>query len=221
MGRILTIISLLLLPIIILLANKPDVLNIFSRPQSLNIQDLTGDYDFFSTTANFNNRRIPVPAFVATTEPLYPVLGKTNVSKRIEVDLDLQKLYAFENNQQVYDFTISSGKSQPTPTGTFRIWTKQRYATIKGGSKLLNTDFLLPNIPFVMYFSGEKLAKKKGFCLNGTYWHKSFGKPMSHGCIDIKLAEAQQLYHWAKPDLKGNISVFASTDNTGSQVYIY
>jgi len=41
--------------------------------------------------------------------------------KRIEVDLSSQKLYAFDNENKVYDFIISSGKPWwPTPTGEFK-----------------------------------------------------------------------------------------------------
>src|SRR6266568_572351 len=51
------------------------------------------------------------------------VLGDTtsNGNKHIYVDLSSQHLYAFEGNNLVYNFLISSGKWYPTPTGDFMI----------------------------------------------------------------------------------------------------
>lgn len=220
MGRWLNLISLVLSVIILLVAVKPDFLLSFSRQKTINSQALTGEYSFFATTASFNSRRIPLPAFKETSEPLYPVLGQTDIFKRIEIDLTNQKLSAYENNNLIYAFPISSGKWHKTPTGTFNIWTKLRYANLEGGSKLLKTYYNLPNVPHVMYFYNDKIPKSRGFSIHGTYWHSSFGAPMSQGDIDLKPEDASQLYFWAQPDLKGQKTVFASTDNPGTQINI-
>lgn len=220
MGRWLNLISLVLSVVILLVAVKPDFLLNFSRQKKINDQALTGDYSFFATAATFNSRRVTIPAFKETTEPLYPVLGKTDIFKRIEIDLSEQKLFAYENNNLIYTFPISSGKWNKTPTGTFQIWTKLRYATLEGGSKLLRTYYHLPNVPHVMYFYNDKVPKSRGFSIHGTYWHKNFGSPMSQGDIDLQPEDASQLYFWAQPDLKGQKTVFASTDNPGTQINI-
>lgn len=117
--------------------------------------------------------------------------------RRIEVDLTTQHLYGFENNQKIFDFLISSGKWDRTPTGTFYIWTKVRSQKMSGGSQQLGTYYYLPNVPYIMFFYNDKTAKKLGFSLHGTYWHDNFGVPMSHGCINMRTNEAALIYNWA------------------------
>ena len=51
-------------------------------------------------------------------------------------------------------------------------------------------NYDLPNVPYVMYFY-------RGYGLHGTYWHNNFGTPMSHGCVNLTLADAKWLYEWA------------------------
>jgi len=156
----------------------------------------------------------------ADTLPLN-ILGQTTANKRIEIDLTNQRLYAYEDNNLVYNFLISSGKWARTPTGTFQIWTKLRYSKMEGGSKAINTYYYLPNVPFTMYFYNDATPKSRGFSLHGTYWHSNFGHPMSHGCINMKTEEAEQIYYWALPDLQGKKSIYASADNPGTPVTIY
>jgi lipoprotein-anchoring transpeptidase ErfK/SrfK len=36
-----------------------------------------------------------------------------------------------------------------------------------------------------------------GYGLHGTYWHSNFGTPMSHGCINLTIPDAEWLYYWA------------------------
>jgi lipoprotein-anchoring transpeptidase ErfK/SrfK len=37
----------------------------------------------------------------------------------------------------------------------------------------------------------------KGYGLHGTYWHNNFGTPMSHGCVNLSIPDAEWLYYWA------------------------
>jgi lipoprotein-anchoring transpeptidase ErfK/SrfK len=32
---------------------------------------------------------------------------------------------------------------------------------------------------------------------HGAYWHDDFGKPRSHGCVNLPLQFAEWLYEWA------------------------
>ena len=72
-----------------------------------------------------------------------------------------------------------------------------------------------------MYFFNKNIPKWRGYGIHGTYWHSNFGHPMSHGCINMKTEEAQQLYYWANPNLNGKQSIWASDDNLGTEVIIY
>lgn len=192
-----------------------------SRQGTVNPDNLTGEFDSNLAQAYFNNQLI-IPPFLTQEKKFEPaILGEADKPKRIEIDLTNQRLYAYEGNQKVYDFLISSGKWGATPTGSFRIWTKLRYVLMTGGSKILGTYYYLPNVPFVMFFYGNQISKWRGFGIHGTYWHSNFGHPMSHGCINMKTEDAEVLYNFAKPDLGGKSSIFASNNNPGTEVIIY
>lgn len=148
--------------------------------------------------------------------------GNPSDSKRIEVDLTNQKLYAFEGDKKVYEFLVSTGKWGKTYPGEYRIWTKMRYTKMSGGSKALHTYYYLPNVPFTMFFSNDKIPASRGYGIHGTYWHNNFGHPMSHGCINMKNEEAEILYYWANPVLpEGKKSTPATKDNPGTKIVIY
>ncbi len=180
---------------------------------------LAGEYVPSDTLAEFYGQNFFSPDL--PTPPLAQVMGANDTPKRIEVDLSVQRLYAFEGDQKVYDFLISSGKWGKTPTGTFTIWGKFRYTKMEGGSKGTNTYYYLPNVPYVMFFSNDKIAASRGFSLHGTYWHENFGTPMSHGCVNMKTEEAGIIYNWVNPNLGDKKSGRASAENPGTQVTIY
>lgn len=182
-----------------------------------------GDYDETKKLATFHGEDINVPMPKQDTEISANVLGsKKGDSKRIEIDLTNQRLYAYEDNKKVYDFLVSTGKWGRTPTGEFRIWVKLRYVLMSGGSKELNTYYYLPNVPFTMFFYNDEIPKYLGYGIHGTYWHSNFGHPMSHGCINMKTEEAEKLFYWANPSLQeGASSVYADDGNTGTRVIIY
>lgn len=144
------------------------------------------------------------------------VLGEETEEKWVEVDLSKQTLYAHQGDKVVYQFPISSGLPwTPTVAGEFRVWIKLKYHTMTGGLKEKGTYYYLPNVPYVMYFY-------KGYGLHGTYWHNDFGKPKSHGCINLSIADAEKLFFWIHPRLPEEKSVVLSTnDNPGTRIFIY
>jgi hypothetical protein len=180
---------------------------------------LTGNFDLNAKNAEFLGQSIQVPSFIAEKPVTKKVLGKTSATKkRIEVNLTNQMLYAFQNDQLVMSFPVSSGKWHPTPTGTFHIWIKLRYTRMSGGTGADSYD--LPNVPYVMFFYNDQVGKAQGFSLHGAYWHNNFGYPMSHGCVNISPVNAEKLYEWADPVADGNIT-YASDTNPGTEVIIY
>lgn len=151
------------------------------------------------------------------------VLGVNSADKRIEVDLTNQKVYAYEGNNRIYEFTVSTGKWAPTPTGEFTIWAKVRSQKMSGGDRALGTYYYLPNVPYVMFFANTTIARMRGFSLHGTYWHENFGHPMSHGCINMKISDAQILYEWADPPVTNPKawSTQANAASPGTRIVIY
>lgn len=152
--------------------------------------------------------------------------AKTNIvhgegQKRVEIDLTNQKLSAFEGDAKTYEFTVSTGKQWwPTPTGTFKPWIKLRFKTMTGGSKYYGTYYYLPNVPYTIFLFNNSVAKWRGYAIHGTYWHNNFGHPMSHGCINLTISDAEKLYYWIEPEKEG-ISLNLSEIGSATPVIIY
>jgi lipoprotein-anchoring transpeptidase ErfK/SrfK len=126
----------------------------------------------------------PVPP---TPTPVPPVAAGpgSNGERWIDVDLSEQLLTAYEGTTPVRQVLVSTGlPGTPTVVGQFRIYVKYESTLMTGD------DYYLPNVPYTMYFY-------KGYGLHGTYWHSSFGRPMSHGCVNLPTPDAQWLYGFA------------------------
>jgi LysM repeat protein len=103
----------------------------------------------------------------------------------IDVNLSAQRVTAYEGNTPVRSALASTGlPATPTPTGRYRIYVK--YVS----TQMTGPGYYLPNVPYTMYFY-------RGYSLHGTYWHANFGRPMSHGCVNLPTYEAQWLFNWA------------------------
>lgn len=160
--------------------------------------------------------------YIPEAQKIAQVLGNTDgAAKRIEVDLTNQKVYAFEGDKKVYDFLVSTGKWGRTPTGFFTIQYKTRAQKMSGGSKALNTYYYLPNVPFIQFFGNSEIPWSRGFSLHGTYWHDKFGTPQSHGCVNMKTADAETLYYWTTPTLGDKRTIQSTPQNPGTPVIIY
>ncbi len=175
-----------------------------------------GSFDAQARRAWFLNEPVsPLGQPLPETAPKTVVLGETTDEKWIDVDLSTQTLRAMEGNRVIYEFKVSTGKWAPTPTGEFRIWTKLRYTKMSGGSQERHTYYYLPNVPYTMYFF-------QGYGIHGAYWHNNFGHPMSHGCINMSITDAQTVYFWANPVLAdGKSSAQSTADNPGTRVVIH
>lgn len=178
------------------------------------------------SVATFHDSDAHAPT-LASLNQISRILGLTVnfpvTDKRIEVDLTNQKVYAYEGSVKVYEFLVSTGKWGRTPTGEFTIWAKVKSQLMSGGSKELHTYYYLPNVPWVMFFYNDQIAKMRGFSFHGTYWHSNFGHPMSHGCVNMKTEEAKVLYDWATPVVTNDKawSTVTIDENPGTKVIIY
>jgi lipoprotein-anchoring transpeptidase ErfK/SrfK len=117
----------------------------------------------------------------------------TSTTKRIVVDRSNQTLIAYDGDTIFMETTISTGLAlTPTPRGTFSIYQKTPTRYMQGPLPDVSTQYYdLPGVPWNLYFT------KQGAVIHGAYWHNSFGKTYSHGCVNLKPIEAQLLYHWA------------------------
>lgn len=118
---------------------------------------------------------------------LLPPLGQGVPEGRhwIEVALTTQTLTAWQGNVPVFVTQVSTGKpGYSTITGMFYIYAK--FAQ----TRMVGADYDTPDVPWTLYFSGD-------FGIHGAYWHNSFGAPVSHGCVNMRVAEAKALFAWA------------------------
>lgn len=134
------------------------------------------------------------PAPVAPGAPVKLPAGNEHApaptnGKWIDVDISAQRITAFQGNTPVKSVLVSTGVSwHPTPIGHYKVYLKVASQTMSGGSGA--DAYRLPNVPWIMYFSG-------GNAIHGTYWHHNFGTPMSHGCVNLTIEDAKWFYDWA------------------------
>lgn len=118
----------------------------------------------------------------------------------IYVSLISQTLVLYEGNRPVYVTLVSTGRdgmgdpktTLSTPQGTFRIF--QKHVTTTMDSDVADKEFELRDVPWVMYFKG-------GYALHAAYWHDDFGRPRSHGCINLSPIDARVVFQWSSPDV--------------------
>jgi len=171
----------------------------------------------------FNNQMVLVPTIdlaAETTRPIILGVGSDlkQGEKHIYVNLKTQMLSAYEGDSLFMETPISSGKWFPTPEGEFTIWVKIRSTRMSGGSG--DDYYNLPNVPYVMFYSNDKVPANSGFSLHGAYWHNNFGHAMSHGCINMKITDVAKLYEWASPQTNGP-TTHAVKNNPGTKITIY
>ena len=118
----------------------------------------------------------------------------------IDISILRQSLVAYEGERPVYVTLVSTGadglgdpeETHSTIRGQFLIHTKHLTATMSGDE--LGDEFDLRDVPYVQYFT-------EGYALHAAYWHESFGRPRSHGCVNLSPIDAKWLFHWTDPPL--------------------
>lgn len=126
----------------------------------------------------------------------------TQTNKRIIVSRQKQKLFAYEGNELFMEEDISTGvELTPTPKGTFTIFRKTPSRYMQGPLPGVSWRYWdLPGVPWNLYFT------KDGAVIHGAYWHNSFGRSYSNGCVNLPPASAEKLYKWADLGTKVIIS---------------
>ncbi|OGD83232.1 hypothetical protein A2572_01755 [Candidatus Collierbacteria bacterium RIFOXYD1_FULL_40_9] len=106
--------------------------------------------------------------------------------KHILIVLSEQMLYTYEGDTRIKGYLISSGTANyPTVTGVFKIWVKFETTPMSG------EGYNIPKVPYTMYFFGD-------YAIHGADWHNNFGTPMSHGCVNMRVEDAEEVFKWAE-----------------------
>jgi hypothetical protein len=145
--------------------------------------------------------------------------GLSDYDHWIDVSLAQQMLVAYEGVRPVYVTLVSTGKKgseeEPfqTPTGRWRLYSKQVTSNMDG-TTATDGNYAIQDVPWVMYFEGS-------YALHGAFWHRSFGRPRSHGCINLGPSDARWLFGWTTPFLPaGWHGVHATDESPGTTVIV-
>lgn len=118
--------------------------------------------------------------------------------KWIDISIKQQMLVAYEGRRPVFVTLVSTGiggmgdpaTTRATVRGIFMIRAKHVSATMDGDEATDSYD--LRDVPYIQYFF-------EGYALHGAFWHDDFGKPRSHGCVNLAPADAAWLFEWTDP----------------------
>ncbi len=165
--------------------------------KKLNTEQVISEIKNRIAEADSSQREFDLPVEVdkfqeVKVKPASNGIAPLSDGKYIDISLSRQLVTCFLNNEAVFSSACSTGTwRHPTPTGTFRIYSKYRYTRMTGYYGPGNPDnYDLPNVPYCMFFYG-------GYSLHGTYWHSNFGHRMSHGCVNLPTSAAGWIYGWA------------------------
>jgi lipoprotein-anchoring transpeptidase ErfK/SrfK len=137
---------------------------------------------------------------ILTADELAPISADVpNKNKKILVQLESQLVTAFENGLPVFVTPVSTGGifrsgTYTTPQGAFTTSYKRPSRHMAAGD-LASSGFDLPGVPWVQYITDG------GVSFHGTFWHNDFGRPRSHGCINLSSSAAKWLYLWSSPQV--------------------
>jgi lipoprotein-anchoring transpeptidase ErfK/SrfK len=133
-------------------------------------------------TATPTNTATPTAIYTLTPTSL-PVITS---DRWILVKLSEQMLYAYEGDQIVNSFMVSTGLANtPTVVGRFAVYIKYRYTNMSG------PGYFLEDVEYTQYFY-------KDYGIHAATWHNNFGTPMSHGCVNMRLEDSKWLFEWTK-----------------------
>lgn len=158
----------------------------------------------------------------AVAKAATPPAGLAPDEKWIDVNLRSQTLVAYEGDKPVYATIVSTGrhddvdktKDHRTVKGTFRIREKHVAATMDDDNAT-DGPYSIQDVPWIMYFEGS-------YALHGAFWHSSFGRERSHGCVNLQPYDAKQIFNWVGPVLPAGFhGVSASKNNPGTIVNVH
>lgn len=109
----------------------------------------------------------------------------------VGVNLAQQTAVAYEGDRPVYAAMVATGlPATPTVQGIFRTWQRLNSTTMSGGSAATGGYYYLEGVAWTCYFYS-------GYALHTAYWHDAFGRPRSHGCVNLTPYDAWWIFQWS------------------------
>lgn len=120
----------------------------------------------------------------------------------VGVSLKEQTAVAYEGDRPVYAMLAASGlPGTPTVQGIFRTWRRLPTGKMIGGNPQYGSYYYLEDVTWTCYFYS-------GYALHTAYWHDAFGRPRSHGCVNLSPYDAWWIYEWSAPGGPNSPSVY-------------
>jgi hypothetical protein len=156
----------------------------------------------------------------AVASPPPEELGAAKGERWMDVDLTHQTLIAYEGDKAVFATAVSTGRGaqrsdHATPRGVHRIWVKM-FATKMDNLEKEDVErhYALEDVPWVQFFD-------KGVALHGAFWHRAFGVPYSHGCVNLAPLDARWLFAFTGPHVPmGWTAVYPTKAEPGTLVRV-
>ena len=161
-------------------------LALIARQYGVDMQDIVTLNNLTNPDLLYVGQELIIPAAgVYTPTQAEAPAPPTNNGRAIVVSVAEQRIYAYENGQLVRSHLVSTGRPEtPTVLGDYKVYVKYVADDMSG------PGYFLPQVPYTMYFYS-------GYAIHGTYWHNSFGRRMSHGCVNLPTAEAKWFFDFA------------------------
>jgi hypothetical protein len=72
----------------------------------------------------------------------------------------------------------------------------------------------LAGVAFPTYFT------ETGVAIHGTYWHNDYGRPHSHGCVNVPNDAAQWVFRWVEPKASYETYTQEAESKTGTRIVV-
>jgi lipoprotein-anchoring transpeptidase ErfK/SrfK len=139
-----------------------------------------------------SEQSLSAPLNVKTTPMARKVINMTEQTHWIDVNLTEKKVKLFIGDVMQKEFSVGIGKpTTPTIQGAFvvdRKYTKKDMTS--GGPKDHPDYYLIKDVPWISFFH-------KNYGLHGAPWLKEGGVEISHGCINMFVNDAKEVYDFA------------------------
>jgi lipoprotein-anchoring transpeptidase ErfK/SrfK len=148
-----------------------------------------------------------------------PPFAKTT-KKWIDISILSQILILYEGTTPIYATAVATGKDglgDPKKTfstvrGTFKI--REKHVTTTMDSHESGNQFELRDVPWVQYFEA-------GYALHAAPWHDEYGKPRSHGCVNLSPIDARRVFMWTDPPLPTDWHGVQASEPTGEGTVVH
>jgi lipoprotein-anchoring transpeptidase ErfK/SrfK len=132
----------------------------------------------------------------------------------VDIDVGQQVLMVFRGDRLAYFTLVSTGvATRPTPKGTYHLLQKDALKDMK--SRPDSPDwYQVEDVPWAMTF-------KRYYMMHTAYWHWGFGRPASHGCVNLAPRDAAWLFARLPPPLPdGWATIYARSSDDPATVRV-